>query len=176
MENGQWTMNNEPLARSGRDMVALPDGAVLNIEAFRQYFNKQMAAAGGAIRPIRVIRDHRREALVARAREYGKEALLEMIHRVAASRFLNGGGNREWSPDIDWLLRPTNFLKVLEGKYNDVHRSATELLAEQRANNRAINRAIEEQVRAEERERRAHSGDGAVTYEEYLRMKERGEI
>jgi hypothetical protein len=61
----------------------------------------------------------RRARLVsARLREYGKDSFHLCIEEVKHSRFLQG--KTEWNGfTFDWLLRPNNFPKVLEGNYND---------------------------------------------------------
>ena len=58
-------------------------------------------------------------AIQARARENGKESLMEVIKQAAKSDFLNGRNDRGWVADFDWLMRPNNFVKVLEGNYNN---------------------------------------------------------
>lgn len=35
------------------------------------------------------------------------------------SNFLNGFNDRGWTADFDWLLKPKNFVKVLEGNYKN---------------------------------------------------------
>jgi hypothetical protein len=43
-----------------------------------------------------------------------------IIDRIAASRFLSGVNDRNWRADFDWLIENDhNYLKVLEGKYDD---------------------------------------------------------
>lgn len=39
--------------------------------------------------------------------------------RVKASDFLMGRTDVSWRPDLEWLMRPTNFIKVLEGRYDN---------------------------------------------------------
>jgi hypothetical protein len=43
---------------------------------------------------------------------------LTVIENVKYSDFLKGNNNRNWTADIDWILKPNNFIKVLEGNYN----------------------------------------------------------
>ena len=52
-------------------------------------------------------------------REYGIDMVYEVITKAAASSFLNGGGNRGFVADFEWLMRPNNFPKVLEGNYDN---------------------------------------------------------
>jgi hypothetical protein len=60
----------------------------------------------------------RKASLKARIKEYGAEAINEVIENAAMSEFLNGKNDRNWKADFEWLMKPENFLKVFEGKYN----------------------------------------------------------
>ena len=84
---------------------------------FMSYFNSVMADKG--IQPISRFTDKRKQSVKARMREYGKRALMEVIQKAATSDFLNGKNNRGWTADFDWLFRPNNFPKVLEGNYEN---------------------------------------------------------
>lgn len=56
----------------------------------------------------------------ARLDNYGIDAVKEVILKAESSNFLNGCGSKGWiAPGIDWLMRPENFPKVLEGKYDN---------------------------------------------------------
>ncbi len=63
--------------------------------------------------------DIRRKAVAARAREHGEAAVLDAIERAAQSDFLNGGNRKGFVASFDWVMRPTNFLKVIEGNYDN---------------------------------------------------------
>jgi len=62
---------------------------------------------------------NRYKLLRARLKEYGASSVLEAIDNVKQSSFLKGQNPRGWVITFDWFLRPNNFLKVLEGNYND---------------------------------------------------------
>lgn len=87
-------------------------------QAFMDFFNKEMADK--AIPRIIQMNKSRKGMLNARVREYGKEAVAMVVRKAAASTWLNGGGN--YVASYDWLFKPNNFIKVLEGNYDD-HRS-----------------------------------------------------
>lgn len=72
-----------------------------------------------AIKPISKITEKRKSAVRARLREFGKDAIATVIRKAAASDFLNGKNNRCWTADFEWLFRPNNFPKVLEGNYDN---------------------------------------------------------
>lgn len=44
---------------------------------------------------------------------------LDLFSRVARSSFLNGNNQRGWSASFDWVVKKDNFLKALEGNYDD---------------------------------------------------------
>lgn len=71
------------------------------------------------LNPIRSIKDGttRLSLLNARLKGYGEEAILEAIEEVRQSEFLQGANTRGWTITFDWLLKPNNFQKVLEGQY-----------------------------------------------------------
>jgi hypothetical protein len=46
-----------------------------------------------------------------------------MIENASASSFLAGQNRRDWQATFDWLFRPNNFVKVLEGNYKDKNHS-----------------------------------------------------
>ena len=81
------------------------------------YFNEKMA--NKAIKQVRQINNQRSEWLMARVKEYGKDAIFEMIDKAAASNFLNGRNGRGFVATFDWLMRPNNFPKVIDGNYDN---------------------------------------------------------
>lgn len=61
----------------------------------------------------------RHTMLVARIKEYGLDNVIQAIQQINDSSFLKGQNSRNWTITFDWLVRPNNFIKVLEGNYND---------------------------------------------------------
>lgn len=69
---------------------------------------------------IRAIDGNRRKAVAARWRAYKSLDTFEELFSIAeASSFLKGRNDRNWSADFDWMMKPTNFAKILEHKYDD---------------------------------------------------------
>jgi hypothetical protein len=58
-------------------------------------------------------------------KDQGVEWFRDFFALVAKSAFLTGSGKpnrdtgRVWAADFDWLMLPTNFVKVVEGRYQD---------------------------------------------------------
>lgn len=82
-----------------------------------EYFNKQVR--NGGMPKIHLMTPKRKSMVMARLKEYGEESVRLMIDKAAMSSFLNGKSNRGWMASFDWIMRPNNFAKVLEGNYDD---------------------------------------------------------
>ena len=68
---------------------------------------------------LRLIDGKRKEAVQARWKTYGSlDVFKELFERAEASRFLKGENDSNWKADFDWMMRPTNMAKILEGKYD----------------------------------------------------------
>jgi hypothetical protein len=77
--------------------------------------------------PVRVWNDQRKGLLRQRWREEAKRQRVEWWQKffayVAQSRFLTGQadcqpGREPFVADLEWLIKPQNFAKVIEGKYH----------------------------------------------------------
>lgn len=68
---------------------------------------------------ITAITPKRKQAINARVREHGQEAVYEMLKKAGRSCFLSGQNKNGWVASFDWIFRPNNFVKVLEGNYED---------------------------------------------------------
>ena len=115
----------------------------INLLAFQEFFNKTVQEHGAQIPTITQISGKRKHSLLARFKEYGKEKLRQAVINAAKSPFLNGASENPFVASFDWIFRPNNFPKVLEGNYNhDVltttksngHGQTQQLTAQQRIN------------------------------------------
>ena len=61
----------------------------------------------------------RHTSLKARIREYSFDEVVQAIKSIDESSFLKGQNNRNWTITFDWLVKPNNFVKVIEGNYLD---------------------------------------------------------
>lgn len=50
---------------------------------------------------------------------YDHQKILKMISMAGESDFLSGENDRGWKATFDWLMKPGNFIKVLEGNYSN---------------------------------------------------------
>ena len=100
------------------DVPEVEDKDFVSWERFISFFNTAMR--GKTIPKIRGfhLAEHRKKAIRARFNEYGKDAVVEVVKKAAASNFLNGGGDKGFVADIDWMMGPRNFPKILDGFYD----------------------------------------------------------
>ena len=100
------------------DMPEAVEKDYISWEKFVEFFNTAMR--GKTIPKIRGfhLAEHRKKTIRARINEYGKDAVVEVVKKAAASTFLNGGGDKGFVADIDWMMGPRNFPKVLDGFYD----------------------------------------------------------
>ena len=100
------------------DMPVAAEKDYISWEKFVEFFNTAMR--GKTIPKIRGfhLAEHRKKAIRARFNEYGKDAVVEVVKKAAASNFLNGGGDKGFVADIDWMMGPRNFPKILDGFYD----------------------------------------------------------
>lgn len=61
----------------------------------------------------------RYDSLTARIKEYGIDKVLTAIEKIKSSDFLCGKGGKGWVITFDWFVKPNNFIKVLEGNYDN---------------------------------------------------------
>lgn len=119
-------------------IVITPNGVTPNkvLEEAVSGWNDLAAVAGLA--GVQRLTEPRRRALKARLSEAGGiEGWLAMLERVRDSSFLTGGNDRGWRADFDFVVKESNFTKIMEGKYDrkeqlsSAQRAAKRILAEE---------------------------------------------
>lgn len=80
----------------------------------------------------------------ARLAESGKDAWEQACKKMAASSFCRGVNNSGWKADLDFLLQPSSFNRILEGRYDDrkVVARETEFARHQRECTQALERKV----------------------------------
>lgn len=68
---------------------------------------------------VQKLTPQRKAAIKNRISESGLNGLGDAFQKVSQSRFLNGENDRGWTADFDWILKPANFIKIIEGKYKN---------------------------------------------------------
>lgn len=94
-----------------------PPGENINYRDLVLFFNNETKGVFGRI--SYPLSGKRQSSVRARVREYGKEAFANMVRAAARSDFLKGGNKTGFTATFDWLIRPGNFQKVLDGNYEN---------------------------------------------------------
>ena len=108
--------NKEP---NGSMSVGTDEPAEIDLKSIVEFFNKSVKESGSVLPKVKGATGKRVGYIKARVREYGIEAVYEVITKATASDFLNGKNQRGWVASFDWIMLPTNFPKVLEGNYDN---------------------------------------------------------
>lgn len=107
--------SNEDISKSELQATRTHDR--IDYQKLVDFFNEKTNGVFGIIRyPLS---QKRQESIRARIREHGKEAFCEMVMRASVSDFLKGDNARNFKASLDWLIKPSNFQKTLEGNYDN---------------------------------------------------------
>lgn len=66
----------------------------------------------------------RKKNITLRLKDYGMEKIVEVFHKAEASDFLCGR-IKEWKAGFDWVMKPENFVKIMEGNYDNKENGKT---------------------------------------------------
>lgn len=107
----------EPQAQAKNEESQAKKQDKIDFEKVRKQFNRLMQDK--AIPKLKgKIAGQRKAFFEARVREYGIRSAYRVMIKAAESRFLNGGGRNGWLANFEWIFRPNNFPKVLDGYYD----------------------------------------------------------
>lgn len=107
----------EPQAQTKNEENQAKKQDKIDFEKVRQQFNRLMQDK--AIPKLKgKIAGQRKAFFEARVREYGITSAYRVMIKAAESGFLNGGGRNGWLANFEWIFRPNNFPKVLDGYYD----------------------------------------------------------
>lgn len=67
--------------------------------------------------------DSRKKAIKARLNDFGLEEIKRAFALTEQSDFLKGTNATGWQAGFDWLMKPANLTKVLEGNYENKHKA-----------------------------------------------------
>lgn len=142
-----------------------------DLQYFVEIFNGEMCRMQAVIPAIDTLDNVCRRQLCALLRKYPMAKLEKMATMAAESDFLNGGGQRGFKADMEWLTREANFLKVLNGKYGNIpaHRRWRDpaiVRAETEAQRRELVREVEQEMREQRERDYAYRRQNAATVEE----------
>jgi hypothetical protein len=89
----------------------------IDVKKLIALFNEKTKGVFGTVRlPVS---DKRRKMLGARISEHGEKSFWEVVEKALESDFLRGQNSRCWVATFDWLIKPSNYDKVLSNNYKN---------------------------------------------------------
>ena len=105
--------NEDSLSAASQSDV--PD--TINYKKFVDWFNSETKGVFGMVKyPIG---EKRKASIRARVREKGKKLLFEAVRKACQSDFLKGNNQRGFVATLDWIIKPSNFDKILSDNYKN---------------------------------------------------------
>ena len=117
--NNIYKLKEDSLHSSSCADKSAQNPAIIDFEKFVDFFNQEIDENKSVIPHIKAITEKRKKMIQARIREHGKNSLAEVVRLLVSSDYLNGKNDRGWVADIDWMLKPNNYIKIIEGNYQD---------------------------------------------------------
>lgn len=68
---------------------------------------------------VKTVTETRKKAAKSIMKKYSIEQIKEVFKKAEASDFLKGKNNRYWKANFDWLMKDSNFAKVIDGNYDN---------------------------------------------------------
>lgn len=113
--------NNEPIIeqtdKTVNDFKIESKNDDIDYNQFVHWWNNTTGCLFGKLStPLGIVR---KKMLRARVREHGKESIQMVVAKALQSDFLKGDNSRNWTLTFDWMLKPSNFEKILSGNYDN---------------------------------------------------------
>ena len=91
-----------------------PKGDVTDYNAVIEAYNDTCYS----LPSVKTLSDSRKRAIRKLYKNYSMEQINEVFLKAQCSDFLSGK-NGKWNATFDWLIKDSNFIKVLEGNYDN---------------------------------------------------------
>lgn len=95
----------------------IPPELKIDYDKLKLFFNDNR----GEMAKVQILSDKRKKTISALIKKFSKEDFMKVIEKSKVSNFLQGRNDRNWTADFDWILNQTNFIKILEGNYDNKH-------------------------------------------------------
>lgn len=98
-----------------KDSSNLPQPLKIDYDQLILFFNQRR----GVMPEVKIISDARKKRLKSILKNHSKEDLKKVILLCEKLDFLQGRNYKNWIGSFDWITTPANFIKILEGNYNN---------------------------------------------------------
>lgn len=104
------------------DKPSLPSPSNPNVETVVELYHEICKSYP----KIKSISEARRKAVRARLRTYDLGEFRAVFGKAEESEFLKGKNDRDWSATFDWIIKDSNFAKILDGNYDNKSHSRSD--------------------------------------------------
>jgi len=87
----------------------------IDFDKLLSFFN----ANRGVLPEVKKMSDARKNRIKLLEKQHGKESILSVIQKTRDSPFLQGDNKESWTATFDWIIKPANFIKILEDNYGN---------------------------------------------------------
>ena len=164
-DNAEVVSSDNEETMSGQYGQVVDAEDVVDAEKFRIYFNAIQARHHRAY-TVQAISGPRYEKLCLIARQFGKQIICQVLEKAARSDFINDKNKFHRHLGFDWLVYRENFVKVLEGYYDNPPEEPKMSVWE---------KDLEEERRRKQQEAAEEAKKNYATYEDYRELKARAE-
>lgn len=116
-DNVNVILQKSEISESDTESCPTQKAESINYQKIVDYFNAETKGVFGTV--LMPLSETRKGMIRARIKQHGKAAFAEVIRKAMESNFLQGQNSRNFRATFDWLIRPTNFEKVLSGNYDN---------------------------------------------------------
>lgn len=92
-------------------------------------FTKAYSETCISLPKIRTLTDKRKKAIQKLYKKYSEDDIMLVLEKTEKSDFLAGRA-KDWHADLDWILNENNFIKILEGRYDNRNTERSRKFAE----------------------------------------------
>lgn len=86
---------------------------------YKEIVDKYNNILGEKLPKVTALTDKRKKAINARVKEFGLDSIDKVFNYAYNSPFLTGTNDKNWKCNFDWIFTPSNYVKILEGNYNN---------------------------------------------------------
>lgn len=123
-ENDNENENVDDLNSNSNELqceTSQPHAETINYRSLVDFFNSETKGVFGTIQQN--LSDKRKSMIRARIREHGKKMFEQAIKKASRSDYLKSG---KFNCTFDWIIKPTNFEKILSGNYDNKNRTSNQ--------------------------------------------------
>lgn len=95
--------------------VPKPDRPKIDFDKIKEYFNTYCTGFSA----IREMTDARKKTIKSFLKNHSESDLYMLFDTAQKSDFLTGNNTNGWTASFDWIIKPSNAVKILEGNYNN---------------------------------------------------------